>query len=167
MLVKRSDSDLRSNYLYKHGQANLFYNDEVGEIKPSTWYEHVHDFEYEFILNDNFQVQKIFNNLRIISNKVKPEQLTISVLDDAYAFSNDFTKEISRTVDVTDMAKVGRLRGNGQYKEGVWDLVIPPMDQGRRSSRPRNKYARIKLRYTGDDLAVITSIQNFYTISHA
>jgi hypothetical protein len=65
------------------------------------------------------------------------------------------------------MAKVGRLRGNGQYKEGVWDLVIPPMDQGRRSSRPRNKYARIKLRYTGDDLAVITSIQNFYTISHA
>jgi hypothetical protein len=167
ILIKKDNNSLRSNYLYKHGQANLFYNDEVGIIKPSTWYEKIHPFEYEFILNDNFQVQKIFNNLRIISNKVKPEQFTISVLDDAYSFSNDFSKEISRIIDIKDISTVGRLRGNIQYKEGVWDLIIPPMDQGKRSARPRNKYARVKFKYNGDDLAVITSIQNFYTISHA
>jgi hypothetical protein len=40
-----------------------------GKILPCNWYGKQHPFEFEFLVLDNPQQHKIFNNLQIISNK--------------------------------------------------------------------------------------------------
>ena len=56
-----------SFYLWKHGQAGVY--DNQGEILPTVWYGKQHEFNFEFIVNEKPQSQKIFNNLQLISNK--------------------------------------------------------------------------------------------------
>lgn len=120
-----------------------------------------------------------------------------------------------------DMAEVGRLRGNMQYKEDIWNVEIRPIyfvqknedwdsvppiilnnlpkvtateiteddlptdyditdienvsdadlvDTGwtdRKETRIRDKYCKIKVRYSGEDLAIITALKTIYTASYA
>lgn len=168
LYLRKTDKSLKTSFLYKHGQANLFVNNEYSIIKPCLWYEEQHPFEFEFIINDKFQVQKIFNNLKIISNKVKPDELTVSVVGDSYEFKTPSMNGITSTQKIIDIAKHGRLRGNTQYKEDIWDIQIAPLrGYGRRETRIRDKYATIRIKYTGEDLTIITLIQTFYTISYA
>ena len=43
-----------------------------GTIYPTKWYDEQQPFEFEFVVADVQGVQKIFDNLKIISNKVEP-----------------------------------------------------------------------------------------------
>lgn len=70
-----------SNELYKH---NLDQN-----IKPCFWYNKQHPFEIEVIVNDTPQVHKIFNNLRLLSNKAKPESFHYEIIGECFDFNND------------------------------------------------------------------------------
>ena len=48
--------------------------------------------------------------------------------------------------------------------------AYPPTYGGwtaRKETKIRDKYIRIRIRYTGDDLAIITAIKTLYTESHA
>jgi hypothetical protein len=42
---------------------------KANKVKPCFWYGKQHPFEFEFVVVDNPQVHKIFDNLQIISNK--------------------------------------------------------------------------------------------------
>lgn len=118
-----------------------------------------------------------------------------------------------------DIVEVGRLRGNMQYKEDIWNVEIRPMyfvqrnetwesvppiilnnlpeitatkittddlptnyditdientpdDEliytgwtDRKETRIRDKYCKIKVRYSGEDLAIITALKVIYTMS--
>lgn len=120
-----------------------------------------------------------------------------------------------------DIVEVGRLRGNMQYKEDIWNVEIRPMyfvqrnetwesvppiilnnlpkitateittddlptnyditdientpdDEliytgwtDRKETRIRDKYCKIKVRYSGEDLAIITALKTIYTASYA
>lgn len=68
---------------WKHGQAGLM---KQGQIKPCFWYGKQHPFEFEFIVLDNPQTHKIFNNLEIISNKAQPESFHFEVVGEVYDF---------------------------------------------------------------------------------
>lgn len=157
------------NYLYKHGQANLFDGDAEQPI-PTKWYDQIHPFEFEFIVNDKFYMQKMFNNLKIISNKVQPDELEITVIGDSYEFKTSDMDEVvftQKLKDITDR-KYGRLRGNCQYKEDIWEVQLNPDNKyGKRDTRIRDKYAKIKVKYSGKDKVIITLIQTLYTISYA
>ena len=72
---------------YIHGQAGNF--DIKETIYPCKWYDKVHPFEFEFVINDNLGVQKIFNNLLIVSNKAEPESFHFEIEGDNYEFSPD------------------------------------------------------------------------------
>lgn len=72
---------------YLHGQAGLF--DIKENVYPCNWYGQYHPFEFEFIVNDNVGIQKIFNNLLIISNKAEPESFHFEIEGDNYDFSLD------------------------------------------------------------------------------
>lgn len=72
---------------WKHGQAGL--QNVTEKIKPCHWYGKQHPFEIEFCVNDNPEVQKIFDNLQIISNNAEPESFHYQIIGDGIEFAND------------------------------------------------------------------------------
>ena len=70
------------NKLYKHGFAGTA--DEVANIKHTVWYEEQHPFEFEFVVAAVPGVQKIFDNLKIISNKSKPDSFNFEIVGEGY-----------------------------------------------------------------------------------
>lgn len=72
---------------WKHGQAGII--DIADEIYPTYWYGKQHPFEFEFIVADNPQAHKIFDNLEIISNSAEPESFHYEITGDCYNFAED------------------------------------------------------------------------------
>lgn len=72
---------------WKHGKAGII--DIQEKLKPCFWYGKQHPFEFEFIVNDNPGIHKIFENLNIISNKAKPESFHYQIVGEVYGFNKD------------------------------------------------------------------------------
>lgn len=76
-IVNRDDKN--NNYLWEHNKENNWCN----------WYGEQHPFEFEFIVADNPHIHKIFNNLKMIANKTKPESFHFEVVGEVYDFKED------------------------------------------------------------------------------
>ena len=76
--------------------------------------------------------------------------------------------------------KYGRRLGNIQYKEDSWYATIEPLvfdplllakpeDKNVKwtSTRIRDKFLKVRVKYTGEDLVIITAIKNLCTLSRA
>lgn len=310
------DSNKLSTDFWKHGQSGII--DIQEDVKPCKWYGNQHPFEFEFVVVDNPQFHKIFNNLKIISNNVAPDSFHYEIIGDSYEFSEDKKNmyirqeavkdvynyngsdisynpkflelkpqqrkkgtiekyndkstifplyysridtvneiydyyKLKRTLDydytnltgseivydpllgnfsiwthakAADIKHVGRIRGNMNYQEDCWDVQINPIifvqkneedwktnldeqkipisvgnspipndvsylneleipedlkEKGyttedidysnwwtsRKETKLRDKFIKIRIRYTGEDLAVITALKTLYTISYA
>lgn len=72
---------------WKHGQGGII--DIADKIYPTYWYGKQHPFEFEFIVSDNPQCHKIFDNLQIISNNAEPESFHYEIVGDSYDFAQD------------------------------------------------------------------------------
>lgn len=72
---------------WKHGQAGII--DIADKIAPTYWYGKQHPFEFEFVVADNPQLHKIFDNLQIISNKAAPESFHYEIVGECYEFAKD------------------------------------------------------------------------------
>lgn len=72
---------------WKHGQGGII--DITDNIYPTYWYGKQHPFEFEFIVVDDPSIHKIFTNLEIISNNVKPESFHYEIIGDAFDFAKD------------------------------------------------------------------------------
>ena len=72
---------------WKHGQAGII--DIADKIYPTYWYGKQHPFEFEFVVAENPQMHKIFDNLEIISNSAEPESFHYEIVGDCYEFSKD------------------------------------------------------------------------------
>lgn len=272
--------------LWKHGQAGLY--DNQGKIKPTHWYGKQHEFNFEFVVNEIPVKQKIFNNLKLLSNKAAPAKFEYEVVGEGYEWfeykpivewinkqfipegeSEDYwwlqvLGEKSGDVENTypdfpglfdrertihklpylkmkhtdkkgtperphykwdngtdywggepyikdnqeytyncsepclieddqlnevrlrteslgnDMRKYGRIRGNMQYLEDLWNVEIRPVqitwcykDNGElkfkklTETKHRDKYIKIKVRYSGEDLALIQQIYTIFDESYA
>ena len=68
--------------LWKHGQSGVY--DNQGEIKPTNWYGKQREFNFEFIVNEQPSVQKIFNNLKMVANKTQPNKFEFEVVGEGY-----------------------------------------------------------------------------------
>ena len=76
-------------YLYRHG-INDPIKDGLQDIpKPCYWYDNQEPFEFEFTVRDDPSVQKIWNNLQIISNKAEPQSFHFEIVGDSYEFKKD------------------------------------------------------------------------------
>lgn len=72
---------------WKHGQAGII--DIADKIYPTYWYGKQHPFEFEFVVADNPDKHKIFDNLQIISNKAAPESFHYEIVGECYEFAKD------------------------------------------------------------------------------
>lgn len=177
-----------STWFWKHGQAGIF--DISTPIYPTMWYDKQEPFEYEFIVVDSPDIHKIIDNLNIISNNAEPDSFQFTVTKDVYHDLNrmepitinydasqitevedDFVSTYQKGLDVKDN---GIRLGNMTYKENFWKVEIKPnrftyLDNNTkvRESRVRDKYCRIRVRYTGEKLALITALYTLYTQSFA
>ena len=233
-----------NNNIWKHGQAGIY--DLQGLITPTKWYDKQELFEFEFVTKDPPIVQKIFDNLKLISNKTQPTEFEFEVVGEGYDWYeykdeilliNEMTGTTNNTLeeaykeylkinrhikklpfikrirssDITkkweqnstninlihdellseyrinsnqlgnDIKKVGRLKGNMQYLEDLWSIEIRPinfkyayLDDNDNlkftklyQSRIRDKYLKVKVRYSGKELAIIQAIKTLFTISYA
>lgn len=78
---------LLSTDFWKHGQAGLI--DISDKIFPTQWYGQQHPFEFECVVVDDPSVHKIFTNLELVANNVKPESFHYEVVGDTYDFAED------------------------------------------------------------------------------
>ena len=293
------DSEVNRMYLWKHGQSGLYTN--KGKIRPTHWYGKQHEFNFEFVINESPVIQKIFNNLKIISNKTAPNKFEYEIVGEGYDwfylkpviiwinqkfkeyeekgdyshgttekdrfefwykevlsntysdlrykypdFPEIFELENNRTINKlpflhlettdrkgmsdknktylesqywdiykpdnttdykyqfnssetilvndedlneqrvhteslgNDIKRYGRIRGNMQYLEDLWDIEIRPVKIQwaclnsknelvfkKTETRHRDKYCKIKVRYTGQDLALIQGIITMFDVSRA
>ena len=206
---------LNNEAIWDHAEDVGYNNTHV-----SSWYDNNHKFEFEFVVSDPIGVNKVFDNLQIISNNVQPNEMEITVIGDDYVFKRtpiDLTSghkergeyedvlKIHTTSDIhgdlestqtetehspkgyyhfdkrlnqsaltkwqpfKDMYKFGRRVGNIQYKDGSWFAQIEPIlvtDEQlvAKEARIRDKWAKIRIRYSGKDLAVITAIKTLINI---
>jgi len=186
-------------------------SDVIGHV--SNWYNGNQNFEFEFVVSDPIGVNKIFENLQIISNNVQPEELEITIIGDDYIFNRDnvtadaveeIREEYNHNSQTTsnihgnkedkntgkkspmgyyhfdwrlnqstltkwqpfkDIYKFGRRIGNIQYKDGMWFAQIEPLLINQyKEARIRDKWAKIRIRYSGKDLAIITAIRTLINV---
>ena len=187
--------DLLCNGFYVHGRAGTFdeinYEDENenNEIKPTKWYNKQEPFEFEFVVNEPVGLHKIFDNLVIISNKVEPKSIEIEVIGDVYDFKKSGLlngvkfkntrvnydpilnqKTLITEQDCKNIEKVGRRLGNIHYKEDSWYVTIEPIkftkdDETYNSARIRDKFAKIRIKYSGEDQVIITAIKTMLNLT--
>ena len=71
--------------------------------------------------------------------------------------------------DCKSIEKYGRRGGNIQYKEDSWYITIDPLFLNKNgktvSTKLRDKYLKVRVRYSGEDLAVITAIKSVCNLS--
>lgn len=233
--------------LYTHGFAgnhkelNYLDSNPDNQLKPTYWYDKQEPFEFEFVINTPTGIQKIFNNLSIISNNAEPQSLEISLIGDSYDFnkaniykSEHFVEpkfkdgvfnENQYNIDKQDLefnnteysqdfinmngiqyetsidfdpilnqyylkvkddcrnikdSRYGRRLGNIEYKEDKWNLTLTPIYYKQKelkngeiaeskinSTRIRDKWIKVRIKYTGEKLVVISAIQTLMTLSFA
>lgn len=181
-LLEEYDKEF-STWFWKHGQAGLF--DVATEILPTMFYDKQEPFELEFIVVDDPNSHKIFNNLHILSNNIQPDSFQFTVTKDVYDledmtgkvnFDNSLITEINGNF-VTNYQKskniktIGRRLGNVDYLESFWKVEIRPLeflkDTKAKQSRLRDKYMRVRIRYTGDALTLINAVKTMFIKSYA
>lgn len=233
--------------LYTHGFAgnhkelNYLDSNPDNQLKPTYWYDKQEPFEFEFVVNTPTGIQKIFNNLSIISNNAEPQSLEISLIGDSYDFnkaniyksehfvepkfkngvfdenqysidkqnlefnnteySQDFVNmngiQYETSIDFDPIlnqyylkvkddcrnikdSRYGRRLGNIEYKEDKWNLTLTPIYYKQKelkngeiieskinSTRIRDKWIKVRIKYTGEKLVVISAIQTLMTLSFA
>lgn len=86
-VIPKEHLEVLSTDFWRHGQAGIF--DITEDIQPTKWYGKQHPFEFEFIVRDQPDAHKIFDNLIIISNNAEPESFHYEIVGDCYEFAKD------------------------------------------------------------------------------
>ena len=210
--------ELLVNGFYVHGRAGIFneisYDDinRTNEIHPTKWYDKQEPFEFEFVVNNEVGLHKIFNNLVIISNNVQPKSFEFEITGDVYSLFKEkgkFNKNVKKELYESgkgfknvhleydpilnnyslvvnqesrnmDDPKYKRRLGNIQYKEDSWYVQIDPIlfdpklkanqdsiGVNWSSTKIRDKYLKIRVKYSGEDLVIITALKTLMDITHS
>ena len=283
---KMRDYNPNRMHLWKHGQAGLY--DNEGKVMPTYWYGQQHEFNFEFVVNEAPIRQKVFNNLKILSNKTAPSKFEFEIVGEGYEWMEfkpivewihymsakepatnwwefvlnqtsssihaagykDFPSLLDESRVITklpylqmrltdkkgtperphykwdggvdywtfyssiknqdnysyncsepclvedsqlnevrvrteqlgnNVRKYGRVRGNMEYLEDLWDVEIRPIKfqwiykdsnntlqrKDNKETKHRDKYIKVRVRYSGEDLALIQQIYTIFDESYA
>lgn len=116
--------------------------------------------ENEFIRTDKSQE---FKNVKVVYDNV----------------TNKYGLLINQ--ECKNIKEYGRMKGNIHYKEDAWYITIEPIQYKKKhkinnqinvsndysSTRIRDKFLKIRVKYSGEDLAIISSLKTLMTLSYA
>ena len=138
---------------------------------------------YEFDKTINGSEESILNGYNEVSKDI--ELSLTETITNGYktTITEDFVINYQKCLDM-DKIKSRRV-GNMRYLEDVWKIELKPikfnhmlyvkvpsdittgMEFRRKEARIRDKYCKIKVRYKGDKLAIITALNTLYSDSYA
>jgi hypothetical protein len=139
-------------------------------------------YEFEFTINMQASVEKILDNLLVITNKVLPDTLIYTTSND----NNDaavniwgedsgemvVTQEIiTRNKSTRSGSRLGILEENAYYKNS--DLYIEVNKRGsmsrnsKKTKRIRDKHIKVKFVYSGSDETFLQAIISMLSISYS
>ena len=146
---------------------------DVSEIVTTARY-------YNYLSTHSTKIKLPF--IHILLNNWPPSSGTI--LRDLTLYKNNKTKEI--TVKVYQKGQdlkfpgMTRIKANMQYLEDIWEVQIQPIKfqyvyllngvltmSDFKESKLRDKYLKVRVRYDGNDYAIINAIKTIYTVSYA
>ena len=156
-------SQNRYNALISAGYTNVY-------TENGKWYEIM---EYGRINgNMNYQEDKWDVQIPSITYWAKNETAWTTQDSDGNTYPplnlvNNPLPESMPTLNISSDEDIpGDLRNLG-YKADLFSLDINKWNSDRKETRIRDKYIKIKVRYSGDELAIITALKTLYTISYA
>lgn len=141
---------------WKHGQAGII--DIADKIVPTYWYGKQHPFEFEFVVADNPQSHKIFDNLQIISNKAAPESFHYEIVGECYEFAKD-----KKNMYIRQEATKELYQFNGSdivYNPDYKTLNSEPRPLKNSTTEKYDKSTIFPLYYSRQD--TINEIEDFY-----
>ena len=112
----------------------------------------------------------------VIKNNILP----LNFSDKYYKKTNEHRILVFQ--EMKNINKYGRIKGNTMYKEDSWNVELKPLRYKTvkgvtsdnvieytttKEARIRDKYCKIRVRYSGEELAIITALQTIYNLSFA
>lgn len=120
-----------------------------------------YDFKDEFIKQTGENIKYKFPIISLPENKIYQTKLTLDKV------TNENRLVVHQ--DCLNIKNFGRRLGNISYIEGKWYVVLQPIyyeDKTLKTTRLRDKWAKIRIKYSGEKLAIITAIQTLMNISY-
>lgn len=80
---------------------------------------------------------------------------------------NDYSLLVHQ--DCINIKEYGRRLGNICYNEDRWYITLRPIyykENTLKTTKIRDKYAKIRVKYSGEKLAVIVALQSMFTLSY-
>ncbi|MGV8961766.1 MAG: hypothetical protein ACOH2V_00025 [Candidatus Saccharimonadaceae bacterium] len=133
-----------------------------------------------YIYMQSFDVNNDFSFYRQRPDLIAP--FNMSVLRDLTLREHNKTKErlVNSYQKGADIRDFGRIKGNMQYLEDSWDIQIQPivfsyayvvgselLFTPNTEMKIRDKYIKIRVKYKGDQYAIINALRTLFTISYA
>lgn len=119
-----------------------------------------YDFKEEFI-SQNENIKYKFPIISLPNDKTYQTKLTLDKVTNEH--------RLLMHQDCLNIKDFGRRLGNISYIEGKWYVVLQPIyyeDKTLKTTRLRDKWAKIRIKYSGEKLAIITAIQTLMNISY-
>lgn len=120
-----------------------------------------YDFKDEFIKQTGENIKYKFPIISLPENKIYQTKLTLDKITNEH--------RLLMHQDCLNIKDFGRRLGNISYIEGKWYVVLQPIyyeDKTLKTTRLRDKWAKIRIKYSGKKLAIITAIQTLMNISY-
>lgn len=120
-----------------------------------------YDFKNELIEQTGENIKYKFPIISLPKNKTYQTKLTLNKVTNEH--------RLLMHQDCLNIKDFGRRLGNISYIEGKWYVVLQPIyyeDKTLKTTRLRDKWAKIRIKYSGEKLAIITAIQTLMNISY-
>lgn len=137
-----------------------------------------HEYYWEAVVNDTPQAEKILDNIQLISNKNIPVDITYTLSGDAsdaaVLFAGDKASEkvIVQKIVTRGLngGRLGIVNQNAYYKNSGVFIEVSKTGSGSKKldnkRRIRDKYIKIKIRYSGSDAVFIQAMLTKLSISY-
>ena len=147
---------------------------QIEEVYP----EFIRPFKKEGSEFDNYKFPKLpfIKRVRKDTNGLEGNSSEITIVEDTLL--NEDRMHTSQLAN--DVKKYGRVKGNMMYLEDKWNVEIRPITfkyayisngslafTKSKETRLRDKYLKIRVKYSGTDLAVIQGIKTSFTLSYS
>ena len=185
--VSRLSSAYKFNFKYKSRSIMFSVNNSIStawETDVNPLYCNFEGINYdsmvEFIMHDRPDVEKILNNLMLMSNKVKPHTITYTTTKDIsdanilqagvpFEEFNVYEEEIKTRLQYGN-SKLGIFNENAYYKDGKYFIQVGKQDNFSRyavsSRKIRDKYIKIKITYTSNLHVYVQAVVSLFTINY-
>ena len=141
-------------------------------VEPESFEVEITGDVYGFNKKDNMDTpENVFKYVNIIPKDQSKDGIQKSVNTRIKWDHIENSYSLVSHQDSINIKDYGRRLGNIYYNEDKWYITLKPIyykdiTGATRSTRIRDKYAKIRVKYSGEKLAVIVALQSLFTISY-